>query len=113
MQRVANNLGGIITEMNAAVAGFSEVESGMAAQATGVAQIEGAVRQVADGARQTTASVSEFSRVASELSHAVAVLQDAVERFRLVEEAPSTNASSVHAESIPTMRASTNFAEKP
>jgi methyl-accepting chemotaxis protein WspA len=113
VQRVANDLGGIITEMNAAVAGFSEVESGMAAQATGVAQIEGAVRQVADGARQTTASVSEFSRVASELSHSVAVLQDAVERFRLVEEAPSTNASSVYAHSLPTNRASLHSAEKP
>jgi methyl-accepting chemotaxis protein len=113
VQRVANDLGGIITEMNAAVAGFSEVESGMAAQATGVAQIEGAVRQVADGARQTTASVSEFSRVASELSHSVAVLQDAVERFRLVEEVPSTNASLVYAHSLPTNRASLHSAEKP
>jgi hypothetical protein len=99
--------------MNAAVAGFSEVESGMAAQATGVAQIEGAVRQVADGARQTAASVSEFGRVASELSHSVAVLQDAVERFRLVEEAPSPNASSGYAQSLPTTRASVHSVEKP
>ena len=113
VQRVANDLGGIITDMNAAVSGFSEVESGMAAQATGVAQIEGAVRQVADGARQTAASVSEFGRVASELSHSVAVLQDAVERFRLVEEAPSPNASSGYAQSLPTTRASVHSAEKP
>jgi len=83
VQRVANDLGVIIDDMNSAVVGFSEVERGMTAQSTGVAQIEGAVRQVADGARQTAASVSEFGRVAAELSHAVAVLQDAVARFRI------------------------------
>ena len=83
VQRVANDLGVIIDDMNSAVAGFSEVERGMTAQSSGVAQIEGAVRQVADGARQTAASVSEFGRVAAELSHAVAVLQDAVARFRI------------------------------
>ncbi|MFM1868534.1 MAG: hypothetical protein RL591_1942 [Planctomycetota bacterium] len=111
VQRVANDLGGIITEMNAAVTGFSEVESGMAAQAAGVAQIEGAVRQVADGARQTAASVSEFGRVASELSHSVAVLQDAVERFRLVEDASSSNASAVCTRSLTTTRVPEHSAE--
>ena len=91
VQRVANDLGGIIGEMNAAVDGFSDVQRGMAAQSLGVVQIEGAVRQVAEGAQQTAASVAEFGRVAEELAHAIAVLQDAVARFHV--SAPTVEGS--------------------
>jgi methyl-accepting chemotaxis protein WspA len=80
--RVANDLAGIIADMNAAFASFSGVEQGMASQSAGVAQIEEAVSQVAAGAQQTAASARETARVADEVSHAVAVLEDAVSRFK-------------------------------
>lgn len=85
-RRVAQDLGGIIGEMQASFTSFSEVQAGMASQAAGVAQIEEAVVQVAAGARQTAVSVGEFSRVADELAHAVAVLEDAAARFTLRAE---------------------------
>ena len=82
-QGIAADLGEIVGEMESASSGFSEVRGGMASQSEGVAQIEQAVVQVAAGASQTATSVAEFGRVADELAHAVAVLQDAVARFRL------------------------------
>ena len=85
-RRVAEDLGGIIGEMQASFTSFSEVQQGMASQAAGVAQIEDAVVQVAAGARQTAVSVGEFTRVADELAHAVAVLEDAAARFTLRAE---------------------------
>ena len=80
--RVANDLAGIIADMNAAFASFSEVQRGMTSQSAGVAQIEEAASQVAAGAQQTAASASESARVADEVAHAVAVLEDAVSRFK-------------------------------
>jgi methyl-accepting chemotaxis protein WspA len=87
-KRVANDLAGIMNEMNAAFASFSEVQRGMASQAVGVAQIEEAVQQVAAGARQTATSAGESARVADEVSHAVAVLEDAASRFTVAAETP-------------------------
>jgi methyl-accepting chemotaxis protein WspA len=86
-RRVAEDLGGIIGEMQSSFTSFSEVQQGMASQAVGVAQIEEAVVQVAAGARQTAVSVGEFTRVADELAHAVAVLEDAAARFTLRAQA--------------------------
>jgi methyl-accepting chemotaxis protein WspA len=82
-QRIAVDLGAIVGDMQATSGDFSEVRTGMSSQSSGVAQIEEAAAQVAAGATQTAASVAEFGRVADELAHAVAVLQDAVARFRL------------------------------
>ena len=79
---VANDLAGIIADMNAAFASFSEVQRGMTSQSAGVAQIEEAASQVAAGAQQTAASARESARVADEVAHAVAVLEDAVSRFK-------------------------------
>jgi methyl-accepting chemotaxis protein WspA len=89
VQTIASELGRIIEEMDASFASFSEVRTGMSSQSQGVAQIESAVVQVAEGARQSTTAVAEFGRVADELAHAVAVLQDAVARFRMREEPPT------------------------
>jgi methyl-accepting chemotaxis protein len=87
-QRIALDLGEIVGDMHATSSDFSEVRTGMSSQSSGVAQIEEAVAQVAAGATQTAASVAEFGRVADELAHAVAVLQDAVARFRLPGDPP-------------------------
>lgn len=87
-KRVANDLAGIINEMNGAFASFSEVQRGMASQAAGVAQIEEAVNQVAAGAQQTATSATESARVADEVAHAVAVLEDAAARFTVDASAP-------------------------
>lgn len=85
--RVANDLAGIIADMNAAFASFSDVHRGMTSQSAGVAQIEEAVTQVAAGAQQTAASAKEAARVADEVAHSVAVLEDAVSRFKADERA--------------------------
>ena len=85
---IAGELGGIITEIEASAASFSDVRMGMSSQAQGVGQIEEAVVQVAAGARQSATAAQEFGRVADELAHAVAVLQDAAARFRLREDQP-------------------------
>ncbi|MEY3143278.1 MAG: hypothetical protein RLY21_1771 [Planctomycetota bacterium] len=90
-KRVANDLAGIMNEMNAAFASFSEVQRGMASQAAGVAQIEEAVNQVAAGAQQTATSARESARVADEVSHSVAVLADAASRFTVDERAARTD----------------------
>ena len=86
VQRIANDMSGIMSEMNAVFESFSGVQRGMSSQAIGVRQIDEAVVQVAAGAQQTVVSVGEFGRVADELAHAVAVLQDAVARFQLNED---------------------------
>ena len=90
-KRVANDLAGIMNEMNAAFASFSEVQRGMASQTAGVAQIEEAVNQVAAGAQQSATSAEESARVADEVAHAVAVLEDAAARFTV--GAPPSNAA--------------------
>ena len=86
-KRVANDLAGIMNEMNAAFASFSEVQRGMQSQAAGVAQIEEAVNQVAAGAQQTATSAAESARVADEVAHSVAVLEDAASRFTVSDGA--------------------------
>lgn len=82
-QQVATALGAIIEDMAASFARFSEVRTGMADQSAGVAQIESAADHLAEGARHASASVAESAKVAEELALAVAVLQDAVARFRV------------------------------
>jgi methyl-accepting chemotaxis protein len=86
-KRVANDLAGIMNEMNAAFASFSEVQRGMASQTAGVAQIEEAVNQVAAGAQQTATTAAESARVADEVAHSVAVLEDAASRFSVAGSA--------------------------
>ncbi|MFN5497182.1 MAG: methyl-accepting chemotaxis protein [bacterium] len=88
-KRVANDLSGIMNEMNAAFASFSEVQRGMASQTSGVAQIEEAVNQVAAGAQQSATSAAESARVADEVAHAVAVLDDAAARFTVSAQGPN------------------------
>jgi methyl-accepting chemotaxis protein WspA len=86
-KRVANDLAGIMNEMNAAFASFSEVQRGMASQTAGVAQIEEAVNQVAAGAQQTVTTAAESARVADEVAHSIAVLEDAASRFSIAGSA--------------------------
>jgi methyl-accepting chemotaxis protein WspA len=88
-KRIANDLAGIMNEMNAAFASFSEVQRGMTSQSLGVGQIEEAANQVAAGAQQTASSAAEAARVADEVAHAVAVLQDAAARFTVDARADS------------------------
>lgn len=88
VQQIAAELGGIIGAMDHAFARFATVRDGMSSQSAGVAQIEGAVSHVAGGARQSAAAAVELNRVADELAHSVAVLQDAVARFRVRDAGP-------------------------
>ncbi|MFM7051050.1 MAG: methyl-accepting chemotaxis protein [Planctomycetota bacterium] len=81
-QSIAAGIGGIIGDMDRSASAFTEVRGGMSGQATGLAQIEDAVVRVAAGAREAATGAAETGRVADELAHAVAVLQDAVARFR-------------------------------
>jgi methyl-accepting chemotaxis protein len=93
VQQIAAELGGIIGAMDHAFARFATVRDGMSSQSAGVAQIEGAVSHVAGGAQQSAAAAVELNRVADELAHSVAVLQDAVARFRLRDAEPGPDAA--------------------
>jgi methyl-accepting chemotaxis protein len=75
----------IITRVNDSTESFTQVNESMQSQSEGVQQISEAMASLVANANQTAQSAHEFGRAAGDLQSAIAVLREAVARFKLRE----------------------------
>ncbi|MBX3389287.1 MAG: methyl-accepting chemotaxis protein [Phycisphaeraceae bacterium] len=75
----------IIDRVNRSTDSFKQVNESMQAQSEGAQQISDAMNSLVGNANQTVQSAREFGRAATDLQSAIALLRDAVSKFRLRE----------------------------
>ncbi|MBS0191810.1 MAG: methyl-accepting chemotaxis protein [Phycisphaerales bacterium] len=77
----------IIDRVNRSTDSFKQVNESMQAQSEGAKQISEAMGSLVSNANQTVQSAKEFGRAAGDLQAAIALLRDAVAKFKLRENA--------------------------
>ncbi|MBS0188305.1 MAG: HAMP domain-containing protein [Planctomycetes bacterium] len=77
----------IIDRVNRSTDSFKQVNESMQAQSEGAKQISEAMGSLVSNANQTVQSAKEFGRAAGDLQAAIALLRDAVAKFKLREQA--------------------------
>lgn len=73
----------IIDRVNRSTESFKQVNESMRAQSEGAQQISDAMSSLVGNANQTVQSAREFGRAAADLQSAIALLRDAVSKFKL------------------------------
>ena len=88
VQRVSDQLGQIIGQVEQLTPRFEVVSQGMQAQSAGAGQISSAMASLTEVARATSSTIADSNRAATGLHEAVRILREEVARFK-VAEAPA------------------------